>query len=95
MILLYGGTFNPIHYGHIIPLQNLAHQLNPDRLIYIPCHLPPHKDVPSVSGQEFSTGNEKPPYDGCSDHANGSDALTNETTEVSVCNIYDGRLTNI
>eukprot|EP00602_Paraphysomonas_sp_CaronLab_P007804 CAMPEP_0185027244 /NCGR_PEP_ID=MMETSP1103-20130426/12041_1 /TAXON_ID=36769 /ORGANISM="Paraphysomonas bandaiensis, Strain Caron Lab Isolate" /LENGTH=561 /DNA_ID=CAMNT_0027561139 /DNA_START=104 /DNA_END=1789 /DNA_ORIENTATION=- len=37
---------------------------------------------PSVSGQEFSTGNEKPPYDGCSDHANGSDALTNETTEL-------------
>ena len=52
MILLYGGTFNPIHYGHIIPLQNLANQLNPDRLIYIPCHLPPHKAVPSVSGQD-------------------------------------------
>ena len=52
MILLYGGTFNPIHFGHIIPLQNLVNHTNPDKLIYVPCHIPPHKAAPSVSSKD-------------------------------------------
>lgn len=51
MILLYGGTFNPIHFGHIIPLQSLVELIKPNKLIYIPCHIPPHKTAPSISSQ--------------------------------------------
>lgn len=42
-ILLFGGTFDPVHLGHITPVIAAAKHICADELIYIPCHLPPHK----------------------------------------------------
>jgi len=40
---LFGGTFDPIHFGHLRAAQELIELLNLDRVIFIPAALPPHK----------------------------------------------------
>ncbi|HVS00923.1 MAG TPA: nicotinate (nicotinamide) nucleotide adenylyltransferase [Thermoanaerobaculia bacterium] len=40
---LFGGSFDPIHYGHILPVQEARRALGLDRVIYLPTAVPPHK----------------------------------------------------
>ncbi|MGD8834157.1 MAG: nicotinate-nucleotide adenylyltransferase [Desulfobacteraceae bacterium] len=40
---LFGGTFNPIHIGHVRVAQDALQQFNFDQIHLIPCALPPHK----------------------------------------------------
>jgi len=40
---ILGGTFNPIHIGHLILAEEAYRLLKLDKLIFIPCYLPPHK----------------------------------------------------
>lgn len=42
-VALYGGTFNPIHHGHLIAARAVAERLDIDRLVLIPSANPPHK----------------------------------------------------
>jgi len=40
---LFGGSFDPIHFGHLISARSLAEQLGLDRVILVPAAQPPHK----------------------------------------------------
>ncbi len=40
---LYGGTFDPIHLGHLIVIENAINEMNLDRVIILPSSNPPHK----------------------------------------------------
>lgn len=40
---VYGGTFNPIHRGHVHILGEFARRLRLDRVLLIPAGIPPHK----------------------------------------------------
>ena len=40
---LYGGTFDPIHHGHLILARQAIEQLSLDRLIFIPAGISPIK----------------------------------------------------
>ena len=40
---LFGGTFNPIHIGHIALAENVTDSFDLDRMIFIPSKIPPHK----------------------------------------------------
>lgn len=42
-IALFGGSFNPIHHGHLIVARAVAEQLGVSRLVLIPSAQPPHK----------------------------------------------------
>ncbi len=42
-IAVFGGTFNPIHNGHIHIAESFAEILPADRVILIPTSVPPHK----------------------------------------------------
>lgn len=48
---LYGGSFDPIHHGHLILAREAAEQLALDRVVFIPAAQSPHKlaRVPSSS----------------------------------------------
>lgn len=49
---IFGGTFNPIHYGHLVAAEEVRSRLKLDRVLFIPSFLPPHKheeDVPSAA----------------------------------------------
>lgn len=43
MIGLYGGTFNPIHQGHLRAAEEVTEALELDRMLFIPSARPPHK----------------------------------------------------
>lgn len=59
-ILVYGGTFNPPHNGHVRAAQAVSAALRPDRLLLIPAAIPPHKPLAaeSPSAQERLTMTE-------------------------------------
>ena len=46
---IYGGTFNPIHRGHLTAAAAAAKQLCLDKLLLVPDAIPPHKPLPAGS----------------------------------------------
>lgn len=40
---LFGGSFDPIHVGHIRPVQEARRRLGLDRVVFLPTAVPPHK----------------------------------------------------
>ena len=42
---ILGGTFNPVHYGHLILGEEAVYKLRLDTLVFVPTFMPPHKDV--------------------------------------------------
>lgn len=53
-IVIYGGSFNPPHCGHVEAVRAVAEALKPDKLLIIPASIPPHKEMAanSASAQE-------------------------------------------
>jgi nicotinate-nucleotide adenylyltransferase len=47
---IFGGTFDPIHLGHLIAATELRHALGLDRVVFVPAGRPPHKTAREVSG---------------------------------------------
>ncbi|HEX6198875.1 MAG TPA: nicotinate-nucleotide adenylyltransferase [Thermoanaerobaculia bacterium] len=43
---LFGGSFDPIHLGHVLPVQEARRRLGLDRVVYLPTASPPHKQAP-------------------------------------------------
>lgn len=44
-ICFFGGTFNPVHNGHVRLLENAKEYFGFDKIIVIPTNIPPHKEV--------------------------------------------------
>lgn len=42
-IAILGGTFNPIHFGHISMAEHVLEQMNLDKICFLPNGNPPHK----------------------------------------------------
>lgn len=51
-LAMYGGTFNPIHNGHLHLAQEFRRRLQLDRILLIPTRVPPHKTVPDLASAE-------------------------------------------
>jgi nicotinate-nucleotide adenylyltransferase len=49
MIGIFGGTFDPIHYGHLRSALEVKELFGLDEIRLIPSAQPPHRDVPQVS----------------------------------------------
>lgn len=42
---IFGGTFNPVHMGHLIMAQDALEVFDLSKVLFVPCDLPPHKDA--------------------------------------------------
>ncbi len=45
---IFGGTFDPIHHGHMIIAEQVAESLSLTRVIFVPGGIPPHKAASSL-----------------------------------------------
>ncbi len=46
---LMGGTFDPIHMGHLVTAEEARQQFNLDYVVFVPTGIPPHKDEKTIS----------------------------------------------
>jgi nicotinate-nucleotide adenylyltransferase len=46
---ILGGTFNPIHIGHLILAEEAREKLQLDQVIFVPAFLPPHKVISDIA----------------------------------------------
>ena len=49
---IMGGTFDPIHYGHLLAAEECRRQLALDRVVFVPTGAPPHKKNRPVTAAE-------------------------------------------
>jgi nicotinate-nucleotide adenylyltransferase len=45
---IFGGTFDPIHVGHLVIAEQVMEELNLDRVVFVPSGIPPHKEASSI-----------------------------------------------
>lgn len=65
MIGILGGTFDPVHFGHLRPALDIQQTLGLEELRIVPCRQPPHRGHPHAAPEErlamlrFAIKNEK------------------------------------
>ena len=80
---IMGGTFDPIHYGHLMIAENAAEQFGLDQIWFMPNGNPPHKRNSNITSAEhrcamvelaiagnprFTLSRREVDADGCSAH---------------------------
>jgi nicotinate-nucleotide adenylyltransferase len=49
---LYGGTFDPIHLGHLRAAENAREELALDLVAFVPAAMPPHREAPVTAASD-------------------------------------------
>lgn len=40
---VYGGSFDPVHFGHLVPVEDARRRLDLDEILFVPAYQPPNK----------------------------------------------------
>lgn len=49
---VFGGTFNPVHLGHLRAAEETREALGLERVLFVPAKIPPHKEARAVAPPE-------------------------------------------
>ncbi|MGP1930091.1 MAG: nicotinate-nucleotide adenylyltransferase, partial [Arsenophonus sp. ET-DL12-MAG3] len=49
---MFGGTFDPIHYGHLLSVESLAKEIGLEKVFLLPNYIPPHRPKPKTTDQQ-------------------------------------------
>lgn len=52
MHVIYGGTFDPVHHGHLRLALEVSERLGDVPVSLVPCHIPPHKDATGATAAQ-------------------------------------------
>ncbi|MGP1930620.1 MAG: nicotinate-nucleotide adenylyltransferase [Arsenophonus sp. ET-YP4-MAG3] len=52
---LFGGTFDPIHYGHLLSAEALAKKIGLEQIVLLPNYIPTHRQQPKATIQQRLT----------------------------------------
>lgn len=55
LVLMFGGTFDPVHHGHLRSALELTQVLPVKKLHLVPCQLPAHRGQPSATADQRLT----------------------------------------
>lgn len=50
-VAILGGTFDPVHYGHLRPALEVCEALSLAELLMVPARVPPHRDYPGANAK--------------------------------------------
>ena len=92
----FGGTFDPVHTGHLALAREVLKQGRADRILFVPAPVPPHKEVRNISAFEHRFAMvglaiaDEPGF-ACSDiekHRSGKSYTIDTLTELSAMGTY-------
>jgi nicotinate-nucleotide adenylyltransferase len=49
---VFGGTFDPVHFGHLTPVDAAAARYGLARVLYVPARVSPHKQAPAAGSHD-------------------------------------------
>jgi len=52
-IAVFGGTFDPVHYGHLVAANEVMEAFSTDGVVFMPAGMPSHKDSSCVTDNEL------------------------------------------
>ncbi|MCM0611071.1 nicotinate-nucleotide adenylyltransferase [Marinobacter sediminum] len=52
MHVIYGGTFDPVHHGHLRLALEISDRLGVGQVSLVPCHIPPHRGDTGASSEQ-------------------------------------------
>ena len=51
-LAIFGGTFNPVHIGHLAMADDVCSTLGYDKILFVPAFVPPHKIAKDMESPE-------------------------------------------